>query len=159
MKISPWLMGGAGALFVVGLVGLALGVLLPGGLEPVEAPGGSGKSAVADFKQKAALSTAALVQKSGRKEMAAEEWQGHRVFVSRSIVFLPQEKEPVQPLNEKQVTDDGIEVGWKLNMGFLLKIVRWRIRMRIRTDLQIRRSTTRRPIRKIQRVALLNGSR
>jgi len=118
MKISPWLMGGAGALFVVGLVGLALGVLLPGGLEPVEAPGGSGKSAVADFKQKAALSTAALVQKSGRKEMAAEEWQGHRVFVSRSIVFLPQEKEPVQPLNEKQVTDDGIEVGWKLKYGF-----------------------------------------
>ena len=118
MKISPWLMGGAGALFVVGLVGLALGVLLPGGLEPVEAPGGSEKSAVVDFKQKAALSTAALVQKSGRKEMAAEEWQGHRVFVSRSIVFLPQEKEPVQPLNEKQVTDDGIEVGWKLKYGF-----------------------------------------
>ena len=118
MKISPWLMGGVGALFVVGLVGLALGVLLPGGIEPIEAPGGGGKSAVANFKQKAALITAALVQKSGRKEMGVEEWKGHRVFVSRSIVFLPKENEPVQPLNEKQVTDDGIEVGWKLKYGF-----------------------------------------
>jgi hypothetical protein len=118
MKISPWLMGGAGALFVVGLVGLALGVLLPGGIEPFEVPGGGGKSAVVDFKQKAALSKAALVKKSGRKEMGVEDWKGHRVFVSRSIVFLPKENEPVQPLNEKQITEDGIEVGWKLKYGF-----------------------------------------
>ena len=118
MKISPWLMGGAGALFVVGLVGLALGVLLPGGLEPVEPPSGGGKSAVAEFKQKAALSTATLVKKSGGKESENEEGKGHRVFVSRSIVFLPKEKEPVQPLNEKQITEDGIEVGWKLKYGF-----------------------------------------
>ena len=118
MKISPWLMGGAGALFVVGLVGLALGVLLPGGIESVEAPGGGGKSAVAEFKQKAALSTATLAKKSGGKELVNEEGQGHRVFVSRSIVFLPKEKEPVQPLNEKQITEDGIEVGWKLKYKF-----------------------------------------
>jgi hypothetical protein len=118
MKISPWLMGGAGALFVVGLVGLVLGVLLPGGLEPVEAPGSGGKSAVAEFKQKAALSAAALAEKSGKKDLAVEELKEHRVFVSRSLVFLPKEKEPVQPLDEKQVTDDGIEVGWKLKYGF-----------------------------------------
>jgi hypothetical protein len=119
MKISAWLMGGAGALFVVGLVGLALGVLLPGGLEPVEAPGGGEKSAVAEFKQKAALSAAALAKKSGKKDLAVEEWkEEHRVFVSRSIVFLPKEKEPVQALNERQVTDDGIEVGWKLKYKF-----------------------------------------
>jgi len=118
MKISPWLMGGAGALFLVGLVGLALGILMPGGIEPVEVNGGGGKSAVADFKQKAALSTAALVKKSGRKEMGVGDWKGHRVFVSRSIVFLPKEIEPVQPLNEKQITEDGIEVGWKLKYGF-----------------------------------------
>ena len=118
MKISPWLMGGAGALFVVGLVGLALGVLLPGGIESVEAPGGGGKSAVAEFKQKAALSTTTLAKKSGGKELLNEEGQGHRVFVSRSIVFLPKEKEPVQPLNEKQITEDGIEVGWKLKYKF-----------------------------------------
>jgi len=118
MKISPWLMGGAGALFVFGLVGLAMGILLPGGLEPVEAPGGGGKSAVAEFKQKAALSSAALAKKSGKKDLAVEELKEHRVFVSRSIVFLPKEKEPVQPLNERQVTDDGIEVGWKLKYKF-----------------------------------------
>ena len=118
MKISPWLMGGAGALFVVGLVGLVLGVLLPGGLEPVEAPGSVGKSAVAEFKQKAALSAAALAKKSGKKDLAVVELKEHRVFVSRSLVFLPKEKEPVQPLDEKQVTDDGIEVGWKLKYGF-----------------------------------------
>jgi len=118
MNISPWLMGGAGALGVVGLVSLTLGVLLPGGIEPVEATGGGGKSAVAEFKQKVALSTATLVKKSGGKQSANEEWKGHRVFVSRSIVFLPKEKEPVQPLNEKQITEDGIEVGWKLKYGF-----------------------------------------
>lgn len=118
MKISPWLMGGAGALGVVGLVGLALGVLLPGGIEPVEVTGGGGKSAVAEFKQKAVLSTATLAQKSRGKQSANEEGMGHRVFVSRSIVFLPKEKEPVQPLNEKQITEDGIEVGWKLKYGF-----------------------------------------
>ena len=117
MKMSPWLMGGAGALFVVGLVGLALGILLPGGLEPVEAPGGGGKSAVGEFKQKAALSVAALAKKSGGKELEIKKGE-HRVFVSRSIVFLPKETEPVQPLNEKQITEDGIEVGWKLKYGF-----------------------------------------
>ena len=118
MKISPWLMSGAGALGLVGLVGLALGILLPGGIEPVELTGGGGKSAVAEFKQKAALSTATLAKKSGGKELGNEEGQGHRVFVSRSIVFLPKEKEPVQPLNEKQITEDGIEVGWKMKYGF-----------------------------------------
>jgi len=118
MKISPWLMGGAGVLFLVGLVGMGLGVLRPGGIEPVESPGGDGKSAVGEFKQKAALSVAALAKKSGKKDLAVEEWRGHRVFVSRSIVFLPKENEPVQPLNEKQITEDGIEVGWKLKYGF-----------------------------------------
>ena len=118
MKISPWLMGGAGVLFFVSLVGLALGVLRPGGIEPVEASGGGGKSALAEFKQKAALSVVALGKNSGIKDLAVEEWKGHRVFVSRSIVFLPKENEPVQPLNEKQITDDGIEVGWKLKYGF-----------------------------------------
>ena len=118
MKISPWLTGGAGALFLVGLLGLALGVLRPGEIEPVEAPSGGGKSAVAEFKQRAALSVAALVKKSGKKDLAVEEWKGHRVFVSRSIVFLPKENEPVQPLNREQVTEDGIEVGWKLKYGF-----------------------------------------
>ena len=118
MKISPWLTGGAGALFLVGLLGLALGVLRPGEIEPVEAPSGGGKSAVAEFKQRAALSVAALVKKSGKKDLAVEEWKGHRVFVSRSIVFLPKENEPVQPLNREQVTEDGLEVGWKLKYGF-----------------------------------------
>ena len=118
MKISPWLMSGAGALGLVGLVGLALGILLPGAIEPVEVTGGGGKSAVAEFKQKAASSVAALAKKSGKKDLAVEEWKGHRVFVSRSLVFLPKENEPVQPLNEKQITEDGIEVGWKMKYGF-----------------------------------------
>jgi hypothetical protein len=111
-------MGGAGALGVVGLVALAVGVMLPGGIEPVEAPDGGGKSAVAEFKQKAAMSMATLAKESGRKQLGNEDGKSHRVFVSRSIVFLPKEEEPVQPLNEKQITEDGIEVGWKLKYGF-----------------------------------------
>jgi hypothetical protein len=31
---------------------------------------------------------------------------------------LPKENEPVQPLNPDQVTEDGIQVGWKLKFGF-----------------------------------------
>lgn len=42
-----------------------------------------------------------------------------RVFVSRTLVFVPQEgAEPIQPLDPKLVTSDGIQVGWKLQYGF-----------------------------------------
>jgi len=34
------------------------------------------------------------------------------------LVFLPKQAESVQPLNPAQVTEDGIEVGWKLKYGF-----------------------------------------
>lgn len=42
-----------------------------------------------------------------------------RVFVSRTLVFVPQEgAEPIQPLDPKLVTSDGIQVGWKFQYGF-----------------------------------------
>lgn len=42
-----------------------------------------------------------------------------RVFVSRTLVFVPQEgTEPIQPLDPKMVTSDEIQVGWKLRYGF-----------------------------------------
>lgn len=41
----------------------------------------------------------------------------HRVFVSAQLVYLPGNPEPVQPLNRKMKTDDGIEVGWKMKYG------------------------------------------
>lgn len=42
----------------------------------------------------------------------------HRVFVSTTLVYLPKNPEPVQPLNRNMKTEDGLEVGWKMKFGF-----------------------------------------
>ena len=118
MKLSPWWLGGVGGLIALGVVGLALGFFQPGWPDPVETPAGGGKSAAAELKQKAGGLTAKVAELDKKKNGWKDELSGHRVFVSRSLVFLPKESEPVQPLNPAQVTEDGIQVGWKLRYGF-----------------------------------------
>ena len=98
MKLSPWWIGGVGGLVALGVVGLAFGVFQPGWPEPVETPSGGGKSAAAEFKQKAAEMTAKVTELDKKKRGWKDELSQHRVFVSRSLVFLPKEAEPVQPL-------------------------------------------------------------
>jgi hypothetical protein len=118
MKVSPWWLGGAGGLVVLGLVGLAFGFFQPGWPDIPEAPEGGGKSVFAEFKQKTGEFRTKLGELEEKKKGLKEELSGHRVFVSRSLVFLPKDAEPVKPLNIEQVTDDGIQVGWKLKYGF-----------------------------------------
>jgi len=117
MKLSPWWWGGAGGLIVLGLVGLAFGLLQPGWPEFAEEPGGGGKSTLVDLKQKTEEFTTKLGELGEKKKGLKEELSQHRVFVSRSLVFLPKDAEPVKPLNPEQITEDGIQVGWKLKYG------------------------------------------
>jgi hypothetical protein len=118
MKLSPWWISGGAGLVVLGLVGLTFGFLQPGWLEPVETPTGGGKSPLADAKQKSSEFRAKIEELGQKKGALKDTLEKHRVFVSRSLVFLPKEAEPVQPLNPDQVTEDGIQVGWKLKYGF-----------------------------------------
>jgi hypothetical protein len=117
MKISPWWLGGAGALVILGLVGLAFGFFQPGWPELAEATGGGGKSVLSELKQKTGEFTTKLGELEEKKKGFKGELNRHRVFVSRSLVFLPKDPEPVKPLNPEQVTEDGIQVGWKLKYG------------------------------------------
>jgi hypothetical protein len=99
-------------------VGLTFGFLQPGWPEPVETPIGGGRSPLADAKQKSSEFRAKIEELEQKKGALKDTLEKHRVFVSRSLVFLPKESEPVQPLNPEQVTEDGIQVGWKLKHGF-----------------------------------------
>jgi len=119
MKLSPWLMGGVAALSLLGLVAIGFGVFPPGDLPGTEATQGGGKSALAEMKQKwVAMEKRITEVGTQKKAMTAGGLEKHRVLVSRTLVFLPKQAEPVQPLNPVQVTEDGIEVGWKLKYGF-----------------------------------------
>jgi hypothetical protein len=121
MKLSAWFLGGLGAAGLAGLAFLGVGLLQPGQLSEVENAGGVGKPLLAEAKKKAEVIRQA-------REKAAEVAKGltglkgsegeHRVFVSAQLVYLPENAEPVQPLDPKMVTEDGIGVGWKIQHGF-----------------------------------------
>lgn len=111
-------MGGGASLVVFGLVAFAFGFFQLGWPEPVETLAGGGKSALMEVKQKAAEFRTQVGKFEEKKRGLKDELKKHRVFVSRSLVFLPKEAEPVQPLNPDQITEDGIQVGWKLKYGF-----------------------------------------
>ena len=118
VKLASWWWVGLGGVVALGLVAIAFGLFQPGGPEPVGSQGGGGKSVVAEVKQKAAELMAKSGELAGKKKGFQDESKGHRVFVSRSLVFLPKEAEPVQPLNPSQVTDDGIQVGWQVQYNY-----------------------------------------
>ena len=118
MKLTPWWIGGGAGLAIFGLVALAVGFFQPGWPDPVEISGSAGKSSVTEVKQKTAEFRSKVGKLDESKKKIDDELSKHRVFVSRSLVFLPKQAEPVQPLNLDQVTEDGIQVGWKLKYGF-----------------------------------------
>jgi len=119
MKLSPWLMGGVTALSLLGLVAIGFGFFPSGDLPGPEAVQAGGKSALAEMKQKwTAMEKRITEVGMQKKAIAAGGLEKHRVLVSRTLVFLPKQVEPVQPLNSAQVTEDEIEVGWKLKYGF-----------------------------------------
>ena len=99
MKLSPWWIGGGAGLVVLGLVGLTFGFFQPGWPEPVETPAGGGKSPLAEAKQKSSELRAKIEELEQKRGAIKDTLEKHRVFVSRSLVFLPKEAEPVQPLD------------------------------------------------------------
>ena len=121
MKPSPWFLAGVVAAGLTGLAFLGMGFLKPGQLPAMENAGGTGKPLLAEAKKKAELirqarGSAAEVAK-GLTSLKGSEGE-HRVFVSAQLVYLPENAEPVQPLDPKMVTEDGIGVGWKIQHGF-----------------------------------------
>jgi hypothetical protein len=114
-------LGGLGVALVGGLVFLLVGLLKPGKVKAPESAGGAGKPMLAEAKKK----SEAMRKGREKLEKEAKEWAGlggeegeHRVFVSSQLVYLPDNAEPVQPLDRKMKTEDGIEVGWKMGYGF-----------------------------------------
>lgn len=121
MKSDPWFLGSVAVAFLALLAFAVTGLLRPG--RP-ELPGNEQavfRSVLAEAKKKAEN----VRQLRGQMAKEAGEistFQGsegeHRVFVSATLVYLPKSAEPVQPLDRKMKTDDGIEIGWKLRYGF-----------------------------------------
>lgn len=116
MKLSSWFFWGMILGGFAGIVFFGVGFLQPGRFEVVENPGGNAKPLLLEAKKK----TEAIRQAREMAAGAAHEFSGllgkegeHRVFVSAQLVYLPGNAEPVQPLDPKMVTKDGIEVGWK----------------------------------------------
>ena len=151
MKLTPWWIGGGAGLAIFGLVALAVGFFQPGWPDPVEISGSAGKSSVTEVKQKTAEFRSKVGKLDESKKKIDDELSKHRVFVSRSLVFLPKQAEPVQPLNLDQVTEDGIQVGWRIQ--------ELRRKTRIKTGLQTWRSMKRRRTPKTPPAAHLNGIR
>jgi len=121
MKPSAWLLGGAGLALVAGLVFALLGFFMFSPAPSEESVAGATKPWLAEAKKKAEAIGAArekVVKDSGEFTGLSSLEGGHRVFVSTQLVYLPASAEPVQPLDRKMKTEDGIEVGWKIKHGF-----------------------------------------
>lgn len=112
MKERPMLWTALVALGFLGLIFALLGWLLPGEPPSWEPGVSGGKSLLSEGKKK--LET--LEEPVSRPEESVKN--AHRVFVSRALVFLPKEEEPVQAMKPEMVTEDKIQVGWKLRYGF-----------------------------------------
>jgi len=122
MKPSSWLWSAVAALALAGMVFGLAGVFGSGRIGPPELAGGAAKPFLAEARKK-------MESVRARRQQTAEAASsllpagtghggGHRVFVSAQLVYLPENPEPVQPLDRAMKTDDGIEVGWKMKYGF-----------------------------------------
>ena len=154
MKASSWFLGGLATAVLAGLVFLGVGLFRPGQLSEVENSGGTGKPLLAEAKKKAevirqARAKAAEVAK-GLTALKGGEGE-HRVFVSAQLVYLPENVEPVQPLDPKMVTEDGIGVVGKFNMGLIPPIPGCKTKIPTVTDSTTWKSFRRRPIRLAKR--------
>jgi len=117
-KKSPWLMAGISITVGMGLVGMMMGLVLPGAWTPPEViPSASSAPSQALKKRMDSLSEGlnGLSIPSGKGSSGTNS---HRVFVSRPLIYLPKDPEPVQPIRDQQITEDGIQVGWKLKNQF-----------------------------------------
>jgi len=120
-KASFWLGLGTGVLLLLGVVGIILGLVMPGGLTLPESIPAGGKSPLSEIRKKSDLLSKQLADLLERPAFPGANPLLHRVFVSRTLLFLPNEKESVQALQPDLVTSDGINVDWKIQHGFDLE--------------------------------------
>lgn len=120
-KMSSWLVGGIAISIALGTVLVSVALLKPGQIAEPESAVGVGKPMLAEAKKR----LEAVGQQQGQLADLGKQVGGlqgiegeHRVFVSAQLVYLPDSQEPVQPLDRKMKTDDGIEVGWKMKYSF-----------------------------------------
>lgn len=121
VKIPPILLAAVAVALLAGGAFFAVGWMKPG-LDPwPETAGAAGKSTLAEAKKRTEALQKGRQKGGGKTEnrpgLSGEEGE-HRVFVSPTLVFLPENPEPVQPLDRKMKTSDGIEVGWKMKYEF-----------------------------------------
>lgn len=117
-KQTPWLMGGISIALGLGLVCVLMGVLLPGGWIPPEVPPPSVSSPAQGLRKRMDSLAEGLKGVTSLFGKSTSSNASHRVFVSRPLIYLPKDPEPVQPIRDQQITDDGIQVGWKLKNQF-----------------------------------------
>lgn len=107
-------------MLVAGLAGVVfglLGVWMPGSDGLHLGQPGSGRNFVLKARKTSELFDGRL--QNIQKALLPVEARGeHRIFVSPILVYLPKDPEPVQPLDPKMKTSDGIEIGWKMKYGF-----------------------------------------
>ena len=120
-KVSFGLGLGTGVLLLLGGVGLVLGLVMPGGLTPPESIPAGGKSPLSEIRKKSDLLSRQLTDLLESPAFPGAKPLPNRVFVSRTLLFLPNEKESVQALRSDLVTSDGINVDWKIKHGFDLE--------------------------------------
>ncbi|NBS14670.1 MAG: hypothetical protein EBT57_07680 [Verrucomicrobia bacterium] len=121
MKLSPGILGGIGALGLAGVGYLLVGILQPGLLVFPELAAGKNKSLLMEASAKfdgLQKKQNDLTSDLRNLQILSGQEGEHRVFVSPILVYLPANKEPVQPLDRKMKTADGIEIGWKMKFGF-----------------------------------------
>jgi len=124
LKASPWFWAGLAGVSAAVLTLFLVGWLLPGGVELPGLVEAKSHPFLAEARKRmesfqilsGGLSGAMRKGIQGYGLTGAEK--EHRVFVSPILVYLPKNAEPVQPLDRKMKTDDGIEIGWKMKNGF-----------------------------------------
>lgn len=118
MKLRPWALGLV--LLSLVLLGLAvgLGVFRPGGVPGIDLESVEGTSP-APAQTVVQTNLAQQLKVLGQERFRPEAKESpHRLFVARTLLFLPKETEQVQPLDPTFVTQDGIQVGWKIKHKF-----------------------------------------
>jgi len=113
MKLAAWTSRTCLLFMAVGLGFVLVAFWRPGSFFGSEAPSGGAR-----LPHREAMEKAKKIMEKARPGVKAEPppaaTDGHRVFVSRTLIFLPEEEESVRPLDPQMKTADKIPVGWKL---------------------------------------------
>lgn len=120
-RVSMWIQLSIGGSLFLGLIFILMGLFVPGALNFNQAASGGEAIPTADMKKKSEPLLQQLRASIERPEVPKGPILGHRVFVSRTLLFLPKQKESVQAMSDDLITADGINVGWKIKHGLDLE--------------------------------------